>query len=83
MQNFLVIDENENYLEIDGELFNLKNKFIWTKILIIKIRLRNLQQKNFLNLYNEAIYKNNIYEYYNNLEIQSYDFKTNYKIKII
>ena len=66
----------------------MENYLIWKinlfgqKILIIKIRLRNLQQKKiFLNLYNEAIYKNNIYEYYNNLEIQSYDFKTNYKIK--
>lgn len=82
MQNFLEIDENKNYLEIDGELFNLKNKFIWTKNFNNKNKITKFTVKKiFLNLYNEAIYKNNIYEYYNNLEIQSYDFKTNYKIK--
>ena len=59
MQNFLVIDENENYLEIDGELFNLKNKFIWTKNFNNKNKITKFTAKKiFLNLYNEAIYKN-------------------------
>ncbi len=75
-------ESNKNNLFINGKLFNIDNKIDWSINFDTKKKLTKINAKKiFLNFQNEAIFKKDIYEYKNSLEIQSNKFKTNYKIQ--
>ena len=79
----LIFNENEieNNLVMNGQLFNIDNKFNWSKNFNTKNKNTKISAKKIsFNFENKSIFKNEKYNYKNILEIQSNKFKTDYQI---
>ena len=78
---FLANDKDQNILEMNGELFNIDNKVIWTKNFNSKKVTTKITAKEiFLNFENENLLNDKKYENLNNLDLQSNKFITKYNI---